>query len=82
MIGADSLATLHFPPTRQLRNLSSKSFAPVPLIIMQHIQTPNNLDLTTMHFDGFRNAHLEKVAAELYSDQMPYHNFNHVLVRW
>ena len=32
-----------------------------------------------MHFDGIRNAHLEEVAAELYSDQMPYHNFNHVL---
>jgi HD superfamily phosphodiesterase len=32
-----------------------------------------------MHFDGIRNAHLEQVAAELYSDQMPYHNFNHVL---
>jgi predicted metal-dependent HD superfamily phosphohydrolase len=31
-----------------------------------------------MQFDGFRNAHLEQVAAELYSDQMPYHNFNHV----
>lgn len=32
-----------------------------------------------MHFDGIRDAHLEQVAAELYSDQMPYHNFNHVL---
>ena len=32
-----------------------------------------------MHFDGIRNVHLEQVAAELYSDQMPYHNFNHVL---
>jgi hypothetical protein len=32
-----------------------------------------------MHFDGIRNVHLEKVAAQLYSDQMPYHNFNHVL---
>jgi predicted metal-dependent HD superfamily phosphohydrolase len=32
-----------------------------------------------MHFDGIRNAHIEQVAAELYSDQMPYHNFNHVL---
>ena len=32
-----------------------------------------------MHFDEIRNAHLEQVAAELYSDQMPYHNFNHVL---
>jgi hypothetical protein len=32
-----------------------------------------------MQFDGIRNPHLEKVAAELYSDQMPYHNFNHVL---
>jgi predicted metal-dependent HD superfamily phosphohydrolase len=32
-----------------------------------------------MHFDGIRNAHLEQVAAELYSDQLPYHNFNHVL---
>jgi predicted metal-dependent HD superfamily phosphohydrolase len=32
-----------------------------------------------MHFDGIRNAHLELVAAELYSEQMPYHNFNHVL---
>src|SRR5947199_1684206 len=32
-----------------------------------------------MYFDGIRNAHLEQVAAELYSDQMPYHNFNHVL---
>jgi hypothetical protein len=31
-----------------------------------------------MPFDGIRNAHLEQVAAELYSDQMPYHNFNHV----
>jgi predicted metal-dependent HD superfamily phosphohydrolase len=30
-------------------------------------------------FDGIRNAHLEKVAAELYSDEMPYHNFVHVL---
>jgi predicted metal-dependent HD superfamily phosphohydrolase len=32
-----------------------------------------------MHFDGIRNAHLEQVAAELYSDQMPYHSFSHVL---
>jgi predicted metal-dependent HD superfamily phosphohydrolase len=32
-----------------------------------------------MHFDEIRNAHLEHVAAELYSDQMPYHSFNHVL---
>jgi predicted metal-dependent HD superfamily phosphohydrolase len=32
-----------------------------------------------MHFYGIRNAHLEQVAAELYSDQLPYHNFNHVL---
>jgi predicted metal-dependent HD superfamily phosphohydrolase len=32
-----------------------------------------------MRFDGTRNAHLEQVAAELYSDQMPYHSFNHVL---
>src|SRR3984893_9802882 len=32
-----------------------------------------------MHFDGIRNVQLEQVAAELYSDQMPYHNFNHVL---
>jgi hypothetical protein len=32
-----------------------------------------------MHFDGIRNAHLEQGAAELYSDQMPYHSFNHVL---
>ena len=32
-----------------------------------------------MHFDGIRNAHIEQVAAELYSDQLPYHNFNHVL---
>lgn len=32
-----------------------------------------------MLFDGIRNVHLEQVAAELYSDQMPYHNFNHVL---
>ena len=31
-----------------------------------------------MPFDEIRNAHLEQVAAELYSDQMPYHNFNHV----
>ena len=31
-----------------------------------------------MPFDRIRNAHLEQVAAELYSDQMPYHNFNHV----
>jgi predicted metal-dependent HD superfamily phosphohydrolase len=30
-------------------------------------------------FDGIRNAHLEKVAAELYSDEMPYHNFVHIL---
>src|ERR671936_2470452 len=32
-----------------------------------------------MHFDEIRNAHLEQVAADLYSDQMPYHSFNHVL---
>ena len=32
-----------------------------------------------MHFDEIRNAHLEQVAAELYSDQLPYHSFNHVL---
>jgi HD superfamily phosphodiesterase len=32
-----------------------------------------------MPFDGIRKPHLEQVAAELYSDQMPYHNFNHVL---
>jgi hypothetical protein len=32
-----------------------------------------------MPFDGIRNAHLEQAAAELYSDQMPYHSFNHVL---
>lgn len=32
-----------------------------------------------MHFDGIRNAHLEQVAEKLYSDQMPYHNFNHIL---
>jgi predicted metal-dependent HD superfamily phosphohydrolase len=32
-----------------------------------------------MPFDGIRNVHLEQVAAELYSDQMPYHSFNHVL---
>jgi predicted metal-dependent HD superfamily phosphohydrolase len=32
-----------------------------------------------MPFDGIRNTHLEQVAAELYSDEMPYHNFNHVL---
>ncbi|MGH8095103.1 MAG: hypothetical protein ACREIF_16795 [Chthoniobacterales bacterium] len=31
-----------------------------------------------MPFDRIRNAHLEQVAAELYSDQMPYHNFKHV----
>ena len=31
-----------------------------------------------MPFDGIRKPHLEQVAAELYSDQMPYHNFNHV----
>jgi predicted metal-dependent HD superfamily phosphohydrolase len=31
-----------------------------------------------MPFDRIRNAHLEQVAAELYSDQMPYHNFSHV----
>ena len=31
-----------------------------------------------MPFDGIRNAHLEQVAAELYSDQMPYHNFKYV----
>jgi predicted metal-dependent HD superfamily phosphohydrolase len=31
-----------------------------------------------MPFDGIRNAHLEQVAAKLYSDQMAYHNFNHV----
>jgi hypothetical protein len=38
------------------------------------MQTPKKiLDLTTMPFDGIRNAHLEQVAAELYSDQMPYH---------
>jgi hypothetical protein len=34
-----------------------------------------------MHFDGIRNVHLEQVAAELYSDQMPYHNFNHHVLR-
>lgn len=33
----------------------------------------------TTHYDGLRNPHLEQVAAELYSDEMPYHNFNHVL---
>jgi predicted metal-dependent HD superfamily phosphohydrolase len=32
-----------------------------------------------MPFDGIRKPHLEQVAAELYSDQMPYHNFSHVL---
>jgi predicted metal-dependent HD superfamily phosphohydrolase len=32
-----------------------------------------------MQFDSIRNPHLEKVAAELYSDEMPYHNFIHVL---
>ncbi len=32
-----------------------------------------------MYFDEIRNAHLEQVAAELYSDQMPYHSFSHVL---
>jgi HD superfamily phosphodiesterase len=32
-----------------------------------------------MPFDGIRKPHLEQIAAELYSDQMPYHNFNHVL---
>lgn len=30
-------------------------------------------------FDGIRNPHLEKIAAELYSDKMPYHNFGHIL---
>ena len=43
----------------------------------------NNLSiscgLNTMHFDVIRRVQLEQVAAELYSDQMPYHNFNHVL---
>jgi predicted metal-dependent HD superfamily phosphohydrolase len=29
-------------------------------------------------FDGTRNARLEQAAAELYSDQMPYHSFKHV----
>jgi hypothetical protein len=32
-----------------------------------------------MPFDGIRKLHLERVAAELYSDQMPYHSFSHVL---
>jgi predicted metal-dependent HD superfamily phosphohydrolase len=32
-----------------------------------------------MNFDGIRNPHLEKVAAKLYSDRMPYHNFDHAL---
>jgi predicted metal-dependent HD superfamily phosphohydrolase len=32
-----------------------------------------------MHFDRIRNAQLEQAVAELYSDQLPYHNFNHVL---
>jgi predicted metal-dependent HD superfamily phosphohydrolase len=30
-------------------------------------------------FDGIRNARLQQAAAELYSDEMPYHNFDHVL---
>ncbi len=30
-------------------------------------------------FDSIRNPHLEKVAAALYSDEMPYHNFAHIL---
>ena len=29
-----------------------------------------------MPFDGIRKPHLEQVAAELYSDQLPYHNFS------
>jgi predicted metal-dependent HD superfamily phosphohydrolase len=32
-----------------------------------------------MQFDSIRNDQLEKAASKLYSDQMPYHNFNHVL---
>jgi len=31
-----------------------------------------------MPFDTIRNPHLEHVAAELYSDRMPYHSFKHV----
>jgi predicted metal-dependent HD superfamily phosphohydrolase len=31
-----------------------------------------------MPFDAIRNPHLEQVAAELYSDRMPYHSFKHV----
>ena len=30
-------------------------------------------------FDGIRNPRLEKAAANLYTDEMPYHNFAHVL---
>jgi HD superfamily phosphodiesterase len=36
------------------------------------------LDLTAMQFDGIRNAQLEQAAAQLYSEQMPYHSFDHV----
>jgi HD superfamily phosphodiesterase len=32
-----------------------------------------------MQFDGIRNVRVEQAAAELYSNQMPYHSFNHVL---
>ena len=32
-----------------------------------------------MPFDGIRKPHLEQAAAELYSAQLPYHNFSHVL---
>jgi hypothetical protein len=32
-----------------------------------------------MPFDAIRNPRLEQVAAELYSDRMPYHSFTHVL---
>jgi predicted metal-dependent HD superfamily phosphohydrolase len=32
-----------------------------------------------MPFDEIRKPHLEQVAAELYSDQIPYHNFSHIL---
>jgi HD superfamily phosphodiesterase len=50
--------------------------APKPL---GYTISPKALDLITMPFDGIRKPHLEQVAAALYSDQMPYHNFSHVL---
>ena len=35
-----------------------------------------------MPFDGIRKPHLVQVAAQLYSAQLPYHNFSHYLEHW